>query len=65
MRRNTTLRLFADISVIVGTENPMDCAIAATASRSRSPQVGLRSRRFWSNAWLLGANAVPTRVYGP
>jgi hypothetical protein len=30
-RRNTTLRLFAGISVTVGNENPTDCAIAATA----------------------------------
>jgi hypothetical protein len=37
IRRNTTLRLFACISVITGAENPADCAIAATASRSRRP----------------------------
>src|SRR5208283_3533826 len=63
IRRNTTLRLFAGISVIIGTENPTDCAIAATASRSRRPQVGLRSRRLLSNAWLLGAVANPMRLY--
>jgi hypothetical protein len=65
IRRNTTLRLFAGISVIVGTENPTDCATAATASRSRRPQVGSRSRRFRSNAWLLGAVANPSRLKGP
>jgi transposase len=65
IRRNTTLRLFAGISVITGAENPTDCAIAATASRSRRPQVGLRSRRLRSNAWLLGAVANPSRLYGP
>src|SRR5271165_3620020 len=64
-RRNTTLRLFAGISATIGTENPTDCAIAATASRSRRPQAGLRSRRLWSNAWLLGAVAKPSRLYGP
>jgi hypothetical protein len=53
IRRNTTLRLLAGISVITGAENPTDCAIAATASRSRRPQRGLRSRRLRSNAWLL------------
>src|SRR5271166_1757758 len=65
IRWNTTLRLFAGISVIVGTENPTDCAIAATASRSRRPQVELRSRRLRSNAWLLGVVANPSRLYGP
>jgi hypothetical protein len=50
IRRNTTLRLFAGISVITGAENPTDCAIAATASRSRRPQFGSRSRRLRSNA---------------
>jgi hypothetical protein len=40
IRRNTTLRLFAGISVIAGSEKPADCAIATTASRSRRPQVG-------------------------
>ena len=29
-RRNTTLRLFAGISVTTGTANPTDCAVAAT-----------------------------------
>ena len=61
IRRNTTLKLFAGISVITGAENPADCAIAATASRSRRPQFGLRSRRLRSNAWLLGAVAIPSR----
>jgi hypothetical protein len=46
IRRNTTLRLFAGISVISGAENPTDCFIAATASRSRRLQRGLRSRRL-------------------
>jgi hypothetical protein len=63
--RNTMLRLFAGISVITGAENPADCAIAATASRSRRPQVGVRSQRLRSNAWLLGAVANPARLYGP
>jgi hypothetical protein len=31
-QRNTTLRLFAGISVTVGTENPTDCAIAVLFS---------------------------------
>src|SRR5208337_3017239 len=56
---------YAGISVIVGAENPTDCAIAATASRSRRAQVGLRSRRLRSNAWLLGVVANPSRLYGP
>ena len=43
IRRNTTLRLLAGISVITGAENPTDCAVAATASRSRRPHVGLRA----------------------
>jgi hypothetical protein len=30
IRRNTTLRLFAGISVKTGAENPTDCASAAT-----------------------------------
>jgi hypothetical protein len=34
-------------------------------SRSRKPQFGLRSRRLRSNAWLLGAVANPSRLYGP
>ena len=34
----------------------------ATAPRSRRPQVGLRSRRFRSNASLLGALATPFRL---
>ena len=62
IRRNTTLRLFAGISVTTGAENPTDCAIAATTSRCRSPQFGLRSRRLRSNAWLLGAVANPSRM---
>ena len=41
--------------------NPTDCAIAVTASRSRRPQVGLRSRRLRSNAWLLEVVANPSR----
>ena len=49
-RRNTMLRLFAGISVITGAENPTDRANAATASRSRRPQVELRSRRLRSKA---------------
>jgi hypothetical protein len=57
-RRNTTLRLFAGISVITGAENPTDCAIAATASRCRRPRFGLRSRRLRSNAWC----SVPLRT---
>src|SRR3984957_8602654 len=61
-QRNTTLRLFAGISVTLGTENPTDCAIATTASRSRRPRSGLRSRRFRSNASLLGAVATPFRL---
>src|SRR5271165_5351092 len=65
LRWSTTLRLFAGISVIVGAENPTDCAIAATASRSRRPQVGSRSRRPRSNARLLGVVANPSRLYGP
>jgi len=36
IRRNTTLRLFADISVTGGTENPTNCAIVTMSSRSRS-----------------------------
>jgi NHL repeat len=51
--------------VTAGTENPTDCAIAETASRSRRPQIGLRSRRSRSNAWLLGAVANPSRLYSP
>src|ERR1700722_2315539 len=62
IRRNTTLRLFAGISVTVGTENPMDGAIAQKTSTSRRPQVGLRSRRFRSNASLLWAVANPLRL---
>jgi hypothetical protein len=62
IRRNTTLRLFAGISMIVGIENPTDCAAAVTASRSRRPQVGSRSRRLLSNAWLLEAVANPSRL---
>src|ERR1700722_5813664 len=50
IRRNTTLRLFAGISVITGAEKPTDCAIAETASRSRRPQFGSRSLRLWSKA---------------
>ena len=39
-RRNTTLRLFAGISVTTGAENPTDCAIAATARGLADPRSG-------------------------
>ena len=58
IRRNTTLRLFAGISVMTGAENPSDCAIAATASRSRRPQFGLRSR---GSGRMLGCSG-PLRI---
>jgi hypothetical protein len=45
IRRNTTLRLFPGISVTTGAKNPTDCALKATASRSRRPRAGLRSRQ--------------------
>jgi transposase len=40
IRRNMMLRLFAGISVTTGPENPEVCAVAATASRSRTPSSG-------------------------
>ena len=48
IRRNTMLRLIAGISVMAGTENPKDCAVAATASRSRRPELWGNSRRLQS-----------------
>jgi hypothetical protein len=60
IRWNTTLRLFAGISVITGAENPTDCATAATASRSRRPSSGCD--REGSGRMLVGGPLRTLRV---
>ncbi len=50
-----TLRLFAGISTGSVSSNPALSASACTASRSRTPQRGSRSRNCASKASLLGA----------
>jgi hypothetical protein len=60
-RRKIRERLLAGISSIAGGAKPWLSANSTTASRSRTPQPGLRVRRFSSNAALLGAVWRPPR----
>jgi len=50
LRRYTTLRLFAGMFAMMDSEKPADLANASTASISRTPHAGSRSRRPRSNS---------------
>jgi hypothetical protein len=63
-RRNTTLRLFAGISVITGAENPLDCHRDNRLEVSQTPGSGC-DREGSGRMLVARAVANPSRRYGP
>src|SRR3546814_18478118 len=63
--RNSSIRLLAGIARRPATTSTASLAAALTRSRSRSPQTGLRARRYASKSRLLGAVGTSGRRYGP